>query len=109
MTALRRTHSGHFQLEDAISLDALGDDGDLVANALVSIDQALRAFPRVALDDHDLARVRNGRTVRPAAPILELGQHVLLCGPDGVLVAIAHAVAGTENQMELQVTRGFNL
>lgn len=67
LTALRRTAIGGHSVEDAIPLDALGDEA-AVSRAMIAPLDALDGMPRVALSADDVVHIRYGRAVRaPAA------------------------------------------
>ena len=81
LAALRRLRSGHFDVSDAVTLEALraGHTAVMPARAAVS------DLPAEQLDERDLARVAHGQAVRATT----LGARVALVGTDGALVAIA--------------------
>lgn len=65
LAGLRRTRSGDFGLEGAVSLDALDGD-DTLANWLIPMDELLPAVPSVRLTGEGLLRVTHGRQIEPA-------------------------------------------
>jgi tRNA pseudouridine55 synthase len=65
LSGLRRTASGHFRLEDAVTLEALtaafaAKDWE---RYLLPMDTAVRAWPEVRLTETETRRIRNGQTV----------------------------------------------
>lgn len=90
LTALRRTAIGAHDVDHAIALDAL-DDATSVAGALIATADALRAFPRLEVDDEDARHLTHGRPIdaggmADAEPVIVLH--------DGTLLAVARAVGG---------------
>lgn len=90
LTALRRTAIGVHALDHAIPLDAL-DDTTRVAGALIATADALRAYPRIDVDDEDARHLTHGRpipsTLADAEPVVVVHE--------GKLLAIARAVGGS--------------
>lgn len=87
LSALTRTASGHFRLEDAVGWDALQDafrDGSWRRYPLPA-DMALEGTPRVLLDDETLGRVMHGQPV--PAPEVSTGL-ARAYAPDGRFVAV---------------------
>lgn len=89
LTALRRTRVGPFTLDDARTLDALGDAFAMLDLATVG----RRCFPVRDLDDAETTDVRHGRGV--ASGVVEGGvaeggaaEPVAAIAPDGRLVAL---------------------
>lgn len=58
MTSLRRTETSGFSLEDAVALDAVGED------ALRPLLEAVRPLPKIKLDPEAAADVGHGRALR---------------------------------------------
>ncbi len=87
LTALRRTRSGRFTLDDAVPLAAVTR-----AAALVPPPDAIAHLPAVRLDGAALTSVRNGRPL-PAADTRE-GAVVRLLTPEGALAAVAQSRSG---------------
>lgn len=63
--ALKRTKVGPFTLESAISLDKLGELGNIAAlnQALLPLMTALDDIPALAVKEDEAARLRNGQTL----------------------------------------------
>ena len=92
---LRRTVSGEFEIEQAITipgLQALAAEGRL-AEAFVPAAKMLPEFPCVMVDDATVAGIRNGRNF-PASPFRALpgSRYVKAVTRDGALVAVGEAV-----------------
>ncbi len=81
LTALRRTAVGRFDLEQAKTLEELGDELTLVPIA----DAARATFPAVDLDEEQAAAVRVGRPLRTQLP--GAGEHAVFA-PDGEFLAL---------------------
>jgi tRNA pseudouridine55 synthase len=97
LSALRRTGSGRFRLDDATPLDAIG------SAPILSLELALEraGVPLVVLSEADAEHVRHGRALPPRA---ELTGTVALVGPSGKLLAIADAT-----ERAIRVSRGFSV
>jgi tRNA pseudouridine55 synthase len=65
---LRRTRVGPFEVESAVLLDRLPDNGELMARAMLPLQAGLAELPLLPVD-------------RAAAAILRRGQPLLLRGP----------------------------
>ncbi len=104
LTALRRTASGPFNIEQAISLQALVDRLEEGANApFVSLSEALRHLPAVTASDAHAEALRQGKKL----PWGELGvepSRVRVLRRDGSLLAVAEP--GAEGRV--QTLRVFN-
>jgi tRNA pseudouridine55 synthase len=113
LTALRRTRSGPFVIDEAMLLDTPGDE--LLARMIAVEHAASRALPEVRLTETGERDARFGRPVRTedfastheAAQsgdgfALALGPHAWLA-PDGALVAVGERDAGGVGR----VIRGF--
>lgn len=67
LTELRRTASGRFTLNEALSLDAaeqLAAEGR-ISGHIFSMNQALREMPGIEADDDLVRKIRHGRQVTP--------------------------------------------
>jgi tRNA pseudouridine55 synthase len=91
LAALRRTASGGFRVEDAVSLDALdAADPEARKAMLLPLTSLLNGLPRAELDAAAEARFRNGQAL--ANPTPQEG----LCGvygPDGCVIGLGRADA----------------
>ncbi len=81
LTALRRTRSGAFTVDDADSLDDFGDGEATIRES----NEAVRHLPSQVATDVELVRALHGNTV----PARVEGQTVALVDDSGSLVAIA--------------------
>lgn len=89
---LRRTRSGAFGLDVAVSLELLQTDGAALAGRVVPVDDLLPELPAVTVADAALARVGHGRDLEPAhyAPSVPADvQWVRLRDGAGRLLALA--------------------
>lgn len=85
LRALRRTASGAYRTDAALSLDQLGDPAR-VAQALIRPAAALAHLPTVPLAAEEAARVRQGRAVAAPVDLVSNAPVALVCG--GELVAV---------------------
>jgi tRNA pseudouridine55 synthase len=102
VTMLRRTQSGPFGLEAAISLDKLAElvQGAALEQAILPVVAGLDDIPALAIGPDQAAMLRQGRvlTGQPAADGIHLAAH------GAVPVALVEVSHG-----EIRVLRGFNL
>lgn len=103
LSALRRTASGTFRVEDALTLDAASALGAGLWTRLVAAADALPELDKVTLNEAGLARIRHGGGVGPAAflegfrPTLETGANtgpIRVLDGNGRLVALGRWHAG---------------
>ena len=104
---LRRTKAGPFTLEQAISLDKLGEaaKGRTLEDILLPLRAGLDDIPALSLTPDQAGLLRQGRVlagIAADAPALRDGQHFALLGD--IPVALVEVHAG-----EVRVVRGFNL
>lgn len=99
--SLRRTFVAPFSLDDAVTLDALEDDSELGKARLVTMQDALAHFPRIALPK-DLAKmVGSGYQLSVSdlyaldLPEFAASDVVTLVHDDGGLLAVANAEVGS--------------
>lgn len=93
LSELRRTRAGRFKIEDAITLDRLGESAQSgpIAEVIISPDAALLHLPFFDLDADDVRRVHHGIDIAiqdahdSAWPV---GQAVRLRDPNGQLIAV---------------------
>lgn len=85
LAGLRRTASGPFSVDDAITVDALRDGGKV---SILSPLAGLPGMAREPLDAEGVGSVRHGRAVPATAP----GDFGALVGEAGELVAVAERV-----------------
>ena len=86
LTALRRTAVGPYTLDDAATLERLGEEFAMMPIA----DAARAAFPAVELDDRRAGDVRVGRPLD-----LELDGLSAVFAPDGEFLALYEPRGGT--------------
>ncbi len=102
VTMLRRTQSGPFGLEQAISLDKLAElvQGGEIEQALLPLMTGLDDIPALAITPEEAAALKQGRRLlgHPASD----GTHLAALGSVPVALVEAH-------QGEVRVLRGFNL
>jgi tRNA pseudouridine55 synthase len=100
LSSLRRTRSGGFRIEDAVSLAAVVEPG--LERHLVRLEALLPDFPSVVLTAEGVDRAGHGRELgplhysgqRPERPAGSGGTPVRLLGPDGRLLALGEMAAG---------------
>lgn len=108
LSALRRTKSGAFSVEDAVdmaTIEGARDDDTAraaLAGRLVSLVDACGAMPKVVLDERGVRDARHGRQVRAAGAPPDGTEPVALLDPGGALVAVARSCGD-----HLRVVRGF--
>jgi tRNA pseudouridine55 synthase len=102
VTLLRRTLSGPFTLDRAISLDKLGElvQGHALEQALLPLMAGLDDIPALSITPDEAAALQQGRRLlgHPASN----GTHLAALGSVPVALVEAH-------QGEVKVLRGFNL
>ena len=87
LSALRRTASGRFRIEQASTLEALAE-ADERARRLVPLPVLLQDLPRAELGSAEEARLRQGQTLKIS------GLHAGLCAvvrPDGAVIGLGSA------------------
>jgi tRNA pseudouridine55 synthase len=89
LTALRRTRSGNYRIEDACTLDELASTFTVTPLA----DAAAAAFPRLDLTEQDAGRVAHGGRL-PAATLPTADGPAAVFGPDGSLIALMQEEGG---------------
>ena len=88
LEGLRRTRSGDFGLNQAVTLERLAAPGQRASDAVIPMDRLLTTFPTVSLTDDERRRVSHGQEVEgPSRP----GEWVRLVDGHGHLVAMATA------------------
>ena len=95
LSSLRRTMSGEFRIEDAVTLEALAEaaQGGAVERVFVHPRRLLPEFPSVTADEENVAKIRHGRAVN--LPELSKAKLVKVFQGQTELIAIASRVAGT--------------
>ncbi len=99
LTALVRTRSGRFRLEEALSLEqveqeaAAGHAGTL----LLSLRDALRNLPEVVIDDAEKTRIVHGNAIAlpGGLPADSENSPLRIVGRDGLLTAVARVRRGS--------------
>jgi tRNA pseudouridine55 synthase len=98
LAALRRTASGRFRVEDAVTLERLAAMPEAQrAQRLLGLDRLLRGLPRAELDREQAARFRNGQTLKgfPGAGLCAV------FGPEGAVLGLGQGDAGTLRPLRL--------
>jgi tRNA pseudouridine55 synthase len=96
LAALRRTASGRFRVDDAMTLEQLASLKN-PRQALLGLERMLHGLPRAELDAGQEARFRNGQTLKefPGDGL----QAVF--GPGGAVVGLGEAQSGTLRPLRL--------
>lgn len=97
LTALVRTRSGCFHLDNAVTLERLSEAAATgkAGNMLVSIDEALAELPVALLDEGGAEKIVHGNGVPwPGMKIDRQDGLVRVHGPSGRLLAVARAAGG---------------
>ncbi len=90
LASLRRTRVGHFDVEDAVSLEALAEsDAPTDGPGWVPFDAIRLPFPEVTLDAPDAGRILHGQTVLVRGLDAEEGDWLKLLDPRSRFVAVA--------------------
>ena len=93
LQALRRTRSGEFALDDAVTLGVLAGEPAIAARRVLPMERLLPRLPAVTVTAEGEKRVSHGRVVEPAhvAEGLPSGaaEWVRVIGPSGMLLALA--------------------
>jgi tRNA pseudouridine55 synthase len=89
LTALRRTRSGSYRIENARTLDELGQEFTVTSLA----EAAAAAFPRLDLTEQDAVRVAHGARL-PASVFPAADGPAAVFGPDGSLIALMRSEGG---------------
>lgn len=97
LAGLERTRSGHFRIENAITLAQLQDMAAAgnTAQVLTPIDDALLTFPSIPISEDETIRVLHGNQISCPASMVNLGSDLVrLHSPAGTLLALARINAG---------------
>ena len=84
LTALRRTRSGEFRIEDAIGLDRITEA------KLISINRLLSSWPSIEVSESDESRVAHGNRIRSACA----GDFARILNKKGQFIAVASVESG---------------
>jgi len=84
LTALRRTRSGEFRIEDAIGLDRITEA------KLISINRLLSSWPSIEVSESDESRVAHGNRIRSACA----GDLARIFNKKGQFIAVASVESG---------------
>jgi tRNA pseudouridine55 synthase len=95
LSSLRRTASGEFRIEDAVTLEQLqsATENETAPQLFIHPRRLLPEFPCVTADDENVAKIRNGRSVN--LPELSRARLVKVFQGQSELIAIATRVAGS--------------
>lgn len=98
VAALRRTASGQFRVEDALTLEGLARLPQAQrAGQLLGLERLLRGLPRAELDREQEARFRNGQTLKEFS-----GQGLqAVFGAGGAVVGLGQAESGALRPLRL--------
>ncbi len=96
LTELERTRSGHFSIQQAITLEQLENIGDFsqIRNLVISVSDALGEFPQVLLSEKESGRIQHGNQITCPAKHNETNTFFRLQDSSGRLVALAKSSAG---------------
>ena len=99
LAALRRTRSGDFTIEQAMSLETVERDPQHAVDAMIPLAEMLPAFASVTLTAEGVLRATHGRELGPADTERRLGgrasRFVRLLDQSGQLIGIAEPVGST--------------
>jgi tRNA pseudouridine55 synthase len=104
LSSLRRSVSGEFRIEDAVTLEALDEamQNETASQVFVHPRKLLPEFPCVTADEENVMKIRHGRAVN--LPELSRARQVKVFRGQSELVAIATRVAGTLFQPKVVLT-----
>ncbi|HEX7721212.1 MAG TPA: hypothetical protein VF397_03585, partial [Pyrinomonadaceae bacterium] len=90
LAELRRTRAGAFKIDDANTLEQLGDlaESGLLAQAFISPDATLAHLPALDLNPDDVRRVMNGSDLQVEQTVWPNRQAVRLRDESGELTAV---------------------
>ena len=90
LAELRRTRVGDFGIQPALTLEQLKVSvaEEALGRILIPLDQTLSRLPYVDLSADDLARVRNGMSVRVSETSWNDGERVRIRDADGNLIGV---------------------
>jgi len=98
LTALVRTRSGRFRIEQAIDLEQLTEKASLglAEQRLLSLSEALGSFPAVTVDAADALKISHGNTISipPGFSVNDSRLLIQVLDRDGRMLAIAKISAG---------------
>ncbi|MEN6627599.1 MAG: tRNA pseudouridine(55) synthase TruB [Candidatus Sumerlaeia bacterium] len=106
LEALRRTQVGGFGIDQAIALDKLIQEPDLLPAHLLNITEALGHLPKLTIQPQAETAIMNGCSFRTSEilefeGILNPGQPVLVINTRGRALSVAKAEAGGEADVAL--------
>ena len=97
LTSLRRTRSGSFSLDGAVSAEMLATSPDAVRAHLRPMAALLPDLPLATVAPDGLGRLKHGRELAPAhlaGPVPAATRYCRLVDPDGILMAIGENRGG---------------
>jgi tRNA pseudouridine55 synthase len=103
LSALRRTHSGGYSLDDAVALDVVRDP-DRCRAALRRGRTALRGVTQIDITPEQATKLRHG--LQPPIQRSPARELLACCGDD--IVAVVDIVAGDDGSARLVSVRGFS-
>lgn len=89
LAELRRTRSGKFRLDQAMTLDQL-QRAEFPEAQLRGIEDAVEHLPAFRLRPDRVAKTLNGMSTRDLSDVFADGQQVRMTGPTGELIAIGY-------------------
>ncbi len=103
LTGLRRTETGGFRVEDAVTPEALAAMGTEAARArLLPVEVLVRTLPRSDLGEREAWAIRNGQEL-PADPGWDAGERALF-GPGGAFIGVGEVAGGRLAAARLMAT-----
>jgi tRNA pseudouridine55 synthase len=95
LEGLRRTRSGEFHLEQAVTVEVLSTHPEAATARMIGVEDLLRAMPSATLTEEGLKWVSHGRAVgdrQVSGPMPTGVEWVRLLSPDQALAAIARPI-----------------
>ena len=105
LTNLRRTETGGFRVEDAVTPEALAEMGvDRARARLLPVEVLVRTLPRSDLAEREAWAIRNGQEL-PADEGWGPGERALF-GPGGEFIGVGKVGGGRMSAARLMATGG---
>ncbi len=105
LTELTREYSHPFSLQDAVTLEELQENPEILNNRLISLEKGLPNWRVIELAERDVKAVKNGNPIQTAESNFTENEKVFLSF-QGDILAIAEAKI-LENKNSWQILRGL--
>lgn len=106
LSRLVRTEVGRFRLDDALSLEALKEDRDLLGDNLIPIPSAIPEVPTLTISHEAVRRVANGAPaateIRGLTPEQLEAEQLFALDPEGQLIALVEKLPASAGAIRYQ-------